>query len=140
MTSAPIAVGASVSTVATFDDATVRAFAELSGDRNPLHLDEEAAAKGRFGRRIVHGALVTAQFSRLLASDLPGPGTIYLEQQSFFLRPVFVGDTLTISMTVVAVATDSLRVVLETVAVNAAGKRVVEGRAVVLRPAPQDSP
>ena len=140
MTAAPLTVGDTVSASVTFDDATVRAFAELSGDRNPLHLDDAAAAKGRFGRRIVHGALVTAQFSRLLASELPGPGTIYLEQQASFLRPVFVGDTLTISMTVVEVATDSLRVVLDTIATNAAGKRVVEGRAVVLRPDSEESP
>ena len=88
-------VGDFVESNKTFTGKSVQQFAELSNDMNPLHLNKEFAAKGLFGKRIVHGMLYAAMFSELIANKLPGPGSIYLEQNLKFLKPVFWDDTLT---------------------------------------------
>jgi 3-hydroxybutyryl-CoA dehydratase len=74
------------------DDAAIEAFAALSGDRNPMHLDEAHAAETIFRGRVAHGMLTASFFSAVLATDLPGPGTIYLAQRLEFLAPVRPGD------------------------------------------------
>jgi acyl dehydratase len=76
----------------TFQAQQVRAFAELSGDQNPIHLDENYAAESVFKRPIVHGVLVLGVFSKIFGSHFPGEGTIYVSQKLEFLRPVYVGD------------------------------------------------
>ena len=73
----------------------VKAFAELSGDYNPLHFDEQFAAATRFGRLVVQGGLTTGVLHALVAMDLPGPGTVFLSQNWKFTAPVFIGDTVT---------------------------------------------
>src|ERR1700739_4918265 len=78
----------------------VEAFARVSGDTNPVHLDEMYAAKSRFGRRIAHGILAVSYISAVLGTVFPGPGTIYLSQNVSFLKPVFLGDTVTATVTV----------------------------------------
>ncbi len=78
----------------TIDDKLVRAFAEVSGDRNPIHLDDAVAAKSRFGQRIAHGAILCALISKVLGMDMPGVGTVYLGQTCSFKLPVFLGDTV----------------------------------------------
>jgi len=72
----------------------VEQFAEISGDSNPIHLDEQYAATTQFGRRIAHGILVSGIISSILGNDLPGPGTIYLSQELKFKAPVFIGDEI----------------------------------------------
>jgi len=72
----------------------VRSFAELSGDYNPLHFDEEFAARTRFGRLVVQGGLTTGLLHALVAMDMPGPGTVFLSQDWKFTAPVYVGDTI----------------------------------------------
>jgi 3-hydroxybutyryl-CoA dehydratase len=124
--------GAEVSKTITDED--VRAFAELTGDRNPVHLDEEYASTTRFGRRIAHGMLGASLISTVLASELPGPGSVYLSQTLRFNAPVFLGDTVTARVTVKHVREDKPVVMLETVCTNQRGERVVEGEAVVLVP------
>lgn len=118
----------------TITDEDVRAFAALTGDRNPVHLDEEYAAGTRFGRRVAHGMLGASLVSAVLANELPGRGTIYLSQTLRFTAPVFLGDTLTARVTVRGVREDKPVVTLETVCTNQRGERVVEGEAVVLAP------
>ena len=118
----------------TITDEDVRAFAELTGDRNPVHLDEEYAAATRFGRRIAHGMLGASLISTVLASELPGPGSVYLSQTLRFTAPVYLGDTVTARVTVKHVRDDKPVVTLETVCTNQRGERVVEGEAVVLVP------
>lgn len=81
----------------------VRRFAEISGDRNPLHFDEAFAARTRFGRLIVQGGLTTGLVHALVAMDLPGPGTVFLGQNWRFTAPVFIGDTITAEVEVVHV-------------------------------------
>ena len=116
----------------TIADEDVRAFAELTGDRNPVHLDEEYAATTRFGRRIAHGMLGASLISAVLANELPGRGTVYLSQTLRFTAPVFPGDTVTARVVVRAVREDKPVVTLETFCTNQRGERVVEGEAVVL--------
>jgi 3-hydroxybutyryl-CoA dehydratase len=118
----------------TINDEDVRAFAELTGDRNPVHLDEDYASTTRFGRRIAHGMLGASLISTVLAGELPGPGSVYLSQTLRFNAPVFLGDTVTARVTVKHVREDKPVVTLETVCTNQRGERVVEGEAVVLVP------
>jgi 3-hydroxybutyryl-CoA dehydratase len=125
-------VGDSAELSRTFTDDDVRAFAELTGDRNPVHLDDEYAAGTRFGRRIAHGMLGASLISSVLAGKLPGRGSVYLSQTLRFTAPVFPGDTVTARVTVRAVREDKPVVTLETVCTNQRGERVVEGEAVVL--------
>ncbi len=127
-------VGDSAEMRKTIADEDVRAFAELTGDRNPVHLDEEYAAQTRFGRRIAHGMLGASLISAVLANELPGRGTVYLSQTLKFTAPVFLGDIVTARVTVKSVREDKPVVTLETVCTNERGERVVEGEAVVLLP------
>lgn len=127
-------VGDAAEVSKTINDEDVRAFAELTGDRNPVHLDEEFASATRFGRRIAHGMLGASLISTVLASELPGRGSVYLSQTLRFTAPVYLGDTVTARVTVKHVREDKPVVTLETVCTNQRGERVVEGEAVVLAP------
>lgn len=118
----------------TIAEEDVRAFADLTGDRNPVHLDEAYAASTRFGRRIAHGMLGASLISAVLANELPGRGTVYLSQTLKFTAPVFLGDTVTARVVVKHVRDDKPVVTLETFCTNERGERVVEGEAVVLVP------
>jgi len=129
-----LTVGDGAEVSKTITDGDVRAFAELTGDRNPVHLDEEYAAATRFGRRIAHGMLGASLISTVLAGELPGPGSVYLSQTLRFTAPVYLGDTITARVTVKHVREDKPVVTLETVCTNQRGERVVEGEAVVLVP------
>lgn len=91
-----ISVGDSVSFNRTWDDKDVRMFAMLSGDMNPIHLDEEYARKTKFKHRLVHGMLVGSACSELVGMHLPGKRCLYLRQTLSFKKPVFIGDTVTI--------------------------------------------
>ena len=127
-------VGDSAEISRAIGDEEVRAFAALTGDDNPVHLDEGYAAATRFGRRIAHGMLGASLISAVLANELPGRGTVYLSQTLRFNAPVFLGDTVTARVTVKSVREDKPVVTLETVCTNQRGERVVEGEAVVLAP------
>ena len=127
-------VGDSAEVSKTINEEDVLAFAELTGDRNPVHLDEEYASTTRFGRRIAHGMLGASLISTVLASELPGSGSVYLSQTLRFTAPVYLGDTVTARVTVKHVRGDKPVVTLETVCTNQRGERVVEGEAVVLLP------
>ncbi len=81
-------------------DEMVREFAKITGDNNPLHLDEEFAKKTIFGRRIAHGMLVVSLISKVLGHDFPGAGTVYVSQSVKFRKPVYVGDTVKVHVEV----------------------------------------
>ena len=112
---------------------TIEQFAELSGDDNPVHLDEAYAATTQFGTRIAHGMISAAYISALVGTALPGYGSIYLSQSLRFRRPVKIGDTVVVTVTISALDAEKARATLETVC-TVAGKTVVEGEAVVLVP------
>ena len=117
----------------TVTDADIRAFAEVSGDNNPVHLDEAYAAATPFKTRIAHGMLSAGYISAVLGTRLPGPGAIYISQTMNFKRPVRIGDEVITRATVSAIDADRARVTLSTVC-EVAGKAVVEGEAVVMVP------
>lgn len=96
-------VGARATRTLTVTDEHVRTYAEISGDRNPLHFDDAFAAGTRFGRRVVQGGLTTGLLHALVAMDLPGPGTVFLEQSWKFTAPVFIDDTITAEAVVLEV-------------------------------------
>jgi 3-hydroxybutyryl-CoA dehydratase len=127
----------------TVSEAEVETFSRATGDKNPVHLDESYAAGTRFKHRIAHGMLAASYISALLGNEFPGPGTIYVSQSLNFLRPVFLGDELTVKATVTAYQPERALVTLETVVLNQHGKKVLAGEAVCLvedlavpRPAP----
>jgi 3-hydroxybutyryl-CoA dehydratase len=109
------------------------AFAEVTGDTNPVHLDEAYAAGTAFKGRIAHGMLSAAYISAVLGTRLPGPGAIYVSQTLSFRRPVRIGDEVTAEAKVTAIDAARARVTLATQCV-VAGKTVVEGEAVVVVP------
>ena len=116
----------------TITDEMIRAFAELTGDANPVHLDDNYAAGTRFGRRIAHGMIAAGLISATLANELPGPGTVYLSQTLQFKAPVYPGDTITTSVEVQSVRPDKPIATLRTVCRNQQDAIVLEGEAVVL--------
>ena len=112
-------------------DADVMMFAEVTGDFNPVHTDEEAAAKTRFGGRIAHGMLSAGLISAAIAGKLPGPGSIYLAQTLRFTAPVRLDDTVTTTLEVIELLSKN-RVRLSTTCRNQKGETVVEGEATVM--------
>jgi 3-hydroxybutyryl-CoA dehydratase len=125
-------VGDKATLAKTFSHQDVVAFAELSGDHNPVHLNDEFAAGTRFGRRIVHGMLAGSLISAILGTRLPGPGSIYLSQTLEFRGPVYIGDTVTATVEVIAVREEKRLVTLKTTCTNQGLKIVIDGQAVVL--------
>lgn len=128
-------IGASAQRSKMIDDTAIRAFAEASGDFNPVHIDDDYAAGTQFGRRIAHGLLTASLVSAVLANDLPGPGTIYLGQDLKFKAPVYIGDTVTATVELVKYREDKRIATFRTTAANQDGILVLEGEAVVLAPA-----
>ena len=125
-------IGDSASLNKTFSDEDVRSFAEISGDKNPVHLDDEYAAGTQFKGRLVHGILTAGLISAVLGMELPGPGSIYLSQSLNFRAPVYIGDTITATVTVVKIREGKPIVTLETVCRNQDDVVVLEGEAVGL--------
>jgi 3-hydroxybutyryl-CoA dehydratase len=120
---------ASVSKTVTNEDITK--FAELSGDINPVHLNEEFAAGTIFKKRIAHGFLTGSLFSTVLGTKLPGPGCVYMSQTMKFKGPVFIGDELVATCTVTNVDTEKGRVSFDCVCA-ANGKPVLVGEAIMM--------
>ncbi len=116
----------------TADD--VDGFARITGDNNPVHLDDEYAAATRFGKRIAHGMLTASIISALLANDLPGPGSVYLSQTLSFKAPVYLGETITATAELTAYRPERRIATFKTTCHNQDGKPVLEGEAVVLAP------
>lgn len=111
----------------TFTEDDVRRFIEITGDVNPLHVDEAFAAGTRFGRRVIHGMLTASILSTMVGMLLPGTGAIYRSQTIAFLRPVHVGDTVTAHFVVRAVDRERHRLEIDSWIENDAGERVLEG-------------
>ena len=117
----------------TVTEHDIEAFAAVTGDANPVHLDEAYAAATQFKGRIAHGMLSAGYISAVLGTQLPGPGAIYVSQTLSFRRPVRIGDEVTAEVKVSAIDPARGRVTFATECV-VAGKTVVEGEAVVVVP------
>ncbi len=111
----------------TFSEDDVRRFIEITGDRNPLHVDEEFAAATRFGGRVLQGMLTASMFSAMVGMVLPGTGAIYRSQTLTFLRPVRIGETVTAHFVVRAVDRTKHRLTIDSWIENEAGEKVIEG-------------
>lgn len=125
-------IGDSFSTSREVTDDLIRKFAEVSGDYNPIHLDEEFAKTTRFGRRIAHGMLSGAFISAVLGNEFREQKIVYLSQTMKFTAPVFLGDTVTATGTVNKIRQDKGIVTLETICTNQKGETLVIGEAVVM--------
>lgn len=118
----------------TISESDIYQFAGITGDLNPVHVDETYAAKTRFGRRIAHGMLTSAFICTVLGTKLPGIGTIHVSQTLEFLRPVYIGDTVTVILEVVEINTEKKLVTISCLIQNQSGEAVVKGSSVVKPP------
>ncbi|MEI4769820.1 MaoC family dehydratase [Psychrobacillus sp. FJAT-51614] len=127
-------VGQTASFSRTVTETDIVMFAGLSGDYNPVHVDKEYADDTRFGKRIAHGLLTTSFLSRLLGMELPGKGSVYLEQSLKFLKPVFIGDTITASAEILEIDQDRGILRLETICRKQDNTVVLKGEAKMMMP------
>jgi acyl dehydratase len=105
----------------------VELYAEITGDRNPLHFDAAFAAGTRFGRLVAQGGITSGMLNALVAMDLPGPGTVFMSQSLKYLAPTYLGDTLTAEVEVLAVKPDKPVCQLKATITNQDGTVVLEG-------------
>jgi len=127
-----LSVGEKATFTRVVEEKHIQLFAEVTGDDNPVHLDEEYAASTRFKGRIAHGMLSASFISTVFGTKLPGPGAIYLSQYLEFCRPVRIGEEITAEVEVVSYDTESGKYKFNTRCINAAGKVVITGWAVIL--------
>ncbi len=135
-----INVGDGASFAKTVSETDIYLYAGITGDFNPVHIDECHASQTVFKTRIAHGMLVAGLISTVLGTRFPGPGTIYLRQELSFLAPVRIGDTITASVEVIEIHTEKNRIRLKTLCKNQKGIVVLDGEAVVSPPKAQIRP
>jgi acyl dehydratase len=133
-------VGARATWTRTFTAADVEAFAQISGDRNPLHFDAELAGRTRLGRVVVQGGLTTGLFNALVAMRLPGAGSVFLHQEWDYPAPVYVGDTVTAEAEVIEARADKPITRLRCVARREDGTEVLRGECLVYTMLLDDGP
>jgi 3-hydroxybutyryl-CoA dehydratase len=129
-----ITVGMSASYSQTISDADIKAFAGISGDNNPVHMNEEFAENSHFGKRIAHGLISASFFSALFGTKLPGTGCVYVSQNLKFLRPVYIGDTVYAIVKVKAINLNKQRIFFDTIC-TVKNKIVINGEAEIYLPA-----
>lgn len=127
-----IEVGQKVKFAVTIDEHMLNGFASISGDYNPLHMDERYATKTSFGKRVCHGMLLASFFSRLVGMHLPGKNALYFSQTLNFQLPCFIGDTVTIEGQVTDKSVSTKIITIKTSAYNQIGKCLVDGLAKVI--------
>jgi acyl dehydratase len=134
-----LSTGQQATRTLTITPAHVEKYAEISGDYNPLHFDRAFAAQTKFGRLVAQGGLTTGLLHALVAMDLPGPGTVFLSQNWKFTAPVFIGDTITATATVLSVHATKPVSQLQFRIVRQDGETVLEGEAWCYTFAPNNS-
>jgi len=107
----------------------VRAYAEMTGDHNPLHFDEDFASKTKFKKLVVQGGLTTGLLHALVAMDMPGPGTVFLSQNWKFTAPVFIGDTIIAEAEILSIHPSKPVTQLKFIITRQTGETVLEGEA-----------
>jgi acyl dehydratase len=128
---ATLRVGATASRTRAITERDIELFTELTGDRNPLHYDADAAAASRFGGIIVQGGVTSGLLNAVVAEDLPGPGTVFLHVDWDFKAPVRPGDEITAEVEVLEAREDKPLTKLRTTIVNQEGSVVLDGSALV---------
>jgi len=129
-----LAVGQSYEARFAITNELVERFAEVTGDHNPIHLYEDYAAKSIFKQRVAHGMLPAGLLSGVIGCHFPGVGTIYLSQTLKFIKPVLIGDQITMRLTILEIINAENRVRLETLLTNQKGEAVIAGEALVMPP------
>lgn len=124
-------VGQTASFRKTITDADILLFSAVSGDINPIHIDDVYAITTKFGRRVVHGMLTASLLSAVMGTKLPGPGAIYLSQTLKFLKPVYVNDTISAIVEITEITEKPSRIRLLTRCLNQNNECVLEGEALV---------
>jgi len=114
------------------DEKLEKDFAKISGDFNPLHMDEKYAKETKFGKRVCHGMLLASFFSRLVGMYLPGKNALYFSQNLNFTGPCFIGDTVIVKGKVIDKSEATKMIKIETTIKNSVGKLLVDGIAQVL--------
>jgi len=127
-----IKIGDKADFTKTITETDLYLFCGISGDFNPLHVNELYASKSLFKGKIVHGMLVAGLISNVLGMKLPGPGTIYISQTLNFMKPVYIGDTITVIVEVVDKIAEKKHILLQTRCFNQNGTCVIDGIAKVL--------
>ena len=122
-----LAVGQKARRSKTVTARDVELYAEITGDRNPLHFDAAFAAGTRFGRLVAQGGITSGMLNALAAMDLPGPGTVFMSQTLKYLAPTYLGDTLTAEVEVLSVKPDKPVCQLKATVTNQDGTVVLEG-------------
>ena len=107
----------------------VKSYAEMTGDHNPLHFDEDFASKTKFKKLVVQGGLTTGLLHALVAMDMPGPGTVFLSQSWKFTAPVYIGDTITAEAEILSIHASKPVTQLKIVITRQTGEMVLEGEA-----------
>lgn len=118
----------------TISESDIYLYAGITGDFNPVHVNQAYAEKSFFQSRIAHGLLPAGFISTVIATKLPGPGTIYVKQELSFTAPVYIGDTITASVEVLEIDPSKNRVILKTICENQENKVVIKGQALVSPP------
>lgn len=113
------------------DQNVVDKFAELSGDKNPIHINRDFAKKSIFGNTIVHGIYIASLFSKILGNNLPGKGSIYLGQSLKFIKPIFVNEKVKIDVSIINIREDKPIITLRTICYNSNNEIAVDGEAVM---------
>lgn len=127
-----IMLGVKTKFTVQINESTINEFARISGDHNPLHMDEQYAAKTQFGKRVCHGMLLTSFFSRLVGMHMPGKNALYFSQTLNFQTPCFVGDKVTIEGEVIDKSQSTRIITIKTTAHNQTGQCLVDGIAKVI--------
>ena len=134
-----VVVGQKAQRTLSLTDNHVKTYAELTGDFNPLHFDEEFASKTTFKSLVVQGGLTTGLLHAVVAMDMPGPGTVFLNQNWQFTAPVYIGDTITAEAEVIKVHPTKPVTTLKIVVTRQTGEIVLDGEAVCYTFAPEDN-
>lgn len=129
-----ISIGQNATMSKIITEADVAAFAEITGDFNPAHMDEDFAKNTIFKGRIAHGMLAAGLISAVLGMHLPGPGSIYMKQDLKFTAPVRFGDTITATVTVKEMLIEKNRITLDCIVTNQDGTAVLSGEALIMPP------
>jgi acyl dehydratase len=135
----PPAVGTRAPWTRTVTADEVELFAQITGDRNPLHFDDAFTASTRFGRLVAQGGITAGLFNALVAMELPGPGSVFLHQEWDYPAPVFIGDTITAEAEVMEARADKPLTKLRCVARNQDGVEVLKGECVVYTMVPGEA-
>lgn len=128
-----VGMEASLTKTITLED--TQTYAQLSGDKNPVHTDPDAAAQAQFKKPIAHGLLTASLFSAIFGEKLPGPGSIYISQSLIFKRPVYVGDAITATVTLERLDSKKSRAFFRTIC-KTRGRLAIDGEAEIYLPNP----